>query len=356
MDEIGFILVYLLVIIMAVLWGLTRYYKMRNNNIFSEKLYKECISKGLTDINTKSDKDTFVVIANNLLNNVSNSIDPNFAVRLFYVGRRRTRVETQKALEGTLLEQREKEKNAVEEEKKVSQHIGRNKYIRDALNSIDFMRSYDSIARHDATCRPIRHNPNINAAASAAIGGVSAGYASYVNTVIENEKAEARAKQVRENGLHMQLNRNVMSEHVNERKAKEYVEQFKNKLVDAVNKEEKFKNLLFENIRYEILSSKNVMVKGKVKAINDSFIINKPAVLDGSLTVTIKSQKGKVMGIGYYNAPGYNRHTLDGSGFSKNYMEFSALCYIDLYKDYINIDTAKINIDISPNNMWLIEK
>lgn len=93
-------------------------------------------------------------------------------------------------------------------------------------------------------------------------------------------------------------------------------------------------------------------MEGKVKAIDDSFILDKPAILDGSISVYIKSYKGEILGEGCYNAPGFDTNTVEGSGFSKEYMKFSALCCTN----FVSAVENDFKIDFAPNKLWVIEK
>ena len=324
---------------------------VRSNNVFSVKLYKACLERGITDINTKEDKEAVTIIARNLSNNTS--LEANEVVKLFFVGMERFKVEQQKELERPFYEKREKERQSVEAERKEASYIGTQKYIQRALWNVEHMKWYDDNAKYMATKRSIIKDPDSEFRHAAFWNGGAAGLAAYADAVHDNEMNKIRDEETRERGRYLQQNRRIESKRYNEYASKDNIAKFKDKLTDCANIEAKFQNLSIVDVNYKILESKNIEVTGKVKAINDSFIINKPAILDGSLLFSIKNSKGNVIGTGYYNAPGFNYNKLDGCGFSKEYETFRVLCYIQSYK---TIATEKINIDITPNNLWYIEK
>ncbi len=94
--------------------------------------------------------------------------------------------------------------------------------------------------------------------------------------------------------------------------AKNMVEHIENRLFDDKNQKEKFKMLNISDISYEINAGYNFEVKFKYNISGEIKLLESPAVLDGSLKISIYDKEKKLVAMGYYNA-----HTI--SKFDLNY-------------------------------------
>ena len=146
-----------------------------------------------------------------------------------------------------------------------------------------------------------------------------------------------------------------------EMSANNMVEHIENRLFDDKNQKEKFKMLNISDISYEINAGYNFEVKFKYNVSGEIKLLESPAVLDGSLKISIYDKEKKLVAMGYYNARAIskfdfnykssNRPELSSVGFSGK----SALC-ICISNNYEEIDkNSEYDVVIEPNYLWIIE-
>lgn len=143
--------------------------------------------------------------------------------------------------------------------------------------------------------------------------------------------------------------------------AKNMVEHIENRLFDDKNQKEKFKMLNISDISYEINAGYNFEVKFKYNISGEIKLLESPAVLDGSLKISIYDKEKKLVAMGYYNAHAIskfdlnykssNRPELSSVGFSGK----KALCKC-ISNNYEEIDkNSEYDVVIEPNYLWIIE-
>lgn len=142
------------------------------------------------------------------------------------------------------------------------------------------------------------------------------------------------------------------------------VKHIEDRLFDDKNQKGKFKILNISDISYEINAGYNFVVNFKYNISKEIKLIESPAVLDGSLKISVYDKEKKLVAIGYYNAPGIrkfdlnykssNRLNLSSVGFSGNGIKKASCKCIS--NNYEEIDkNSEYDVVIEPNYLWIIE-
>lgn len=143
---------------------------------------------------------------------------------------------------------------------------------------------------------------------------------------------------------------------------KNMIKHIEDRLFDDKNQNKKFKMLNISDIAYEIDAGYNFVVNFKYNISGEIKLIESPAVLDGSLKISIYDKEKKLVAMGYYNAYGISKSDLNyeysngpkpGSvGFSRNGIK-KAVCISNNYEE---IDkNSEYDVVIEPNYLWIIE-
>jgi hypothetical protein len=119
-----------------------------------------------------------------------------------------------------------------------------------------------------------------------------------------------------------------------------------------------YKLFKITNVNGEIQENKNLVVSFDIKFKENPKILNKDAVIDGSLKITIYDLDKNVIADGYCVCEGFGLNSttsyLDRVGFYHSHYEVKCIP-----KDYNKINLKEnqtFNISITPINLWMMEK
>lgn len=124
------------------------------------------------------------------------------------------------------------------------------------------------------------------------------------------------------------------------------------KLTDEFDTLEKFKLLEFTDVKYEKTSGGNLRFECNIKVNGTPEILGSPAVLDGSVKVTV-FKNGVEVGEGYICAEGFDGYP---SGF-RPYTKYTCICLIEtLAESAGKVVEDQYTFTFSPVALWFIEK
>ena len=131
-------------------------------------------------------------------------------------------------------------------------------------------------------------------------------------------------------------------------------------LIDKSNVNSNFKLIDISNIKYELDEFNNFIVFLNCRTNHDFKILNKKAVLDGSLKIEVLDND-TVVAVGYLNGK-INTELVNELGYYTgnsryHFYGFNETCIITCIPfDIMTIDSnKKYEIKISPINLWLME-
>ena len=213
----------------------------------------------------------------------------------------------------------------------------------------DDVRSLNSLHEHDSALR----------------GGIAAGVAGTfagVAEVIHTENENARIREIRQD---TQRRINDSSYLDSQREADNYkrvVDNFKSKLCDKGEMQQKYELLKFYDWDIQITDTGNIRVKGKVELVNDVTIVGKKGILDGSLKIDVVDSAGNVVAMGYYHAPGFgdfdklSNQSEPDKGFGCENGTIRRIDIICIVTGNQTINSAEgLQCRINPEKMWTIE-
>ena len=135
-----------------------------------------------------------------------------------------------------------------------------------------------------------------------------------------------------------------------EAKVSRYLQLMDAVLIDEQNIEAKFKLLDISDICISLTEGQNLLVTMKLKCLSKPVILSKPAILDGTLKISILDTKNKNIATGFYVAAGYEEYNYQNAGF-KDEESIEIVCPIDL-----SVNTNDLKCKITPEALWFIEE
>lgn len=319
----------------------------------SIQLYKMCCERNITSIDTAEDKKALCIIAYNKGIN-----DPNKALSMFNTGKIYAAEEDRKHF----FELRKKEKQARADILQQTKLIGKDKYLKKAraendaytaLSAVYGLMS-DSYADNSYGVKANTHDWAALGGLADGIAGPAAGIATALQVQAENEKAVQKANQIMHDSAAKSHEYSQMGFDAQSKAgtANYKISKIEDKLVDVGNTSEKFNLLTFTNFAFKIKPTKNIEVSADYKVNTPVTLIGKPAILDGSLMLSIKDTSGNTIAKGYYCAPGFDDTELSFAGFKGGTV--STTCIVDDF-EHLN-SNEKFSCQIEPINLWTIEK
>lgn len=298
-------------------------------------------------------------------------VDPEQARRLFNLGKEEhKKVEKRRAREQKeklLLESREREEADFSEQSRLAGITGREKYlaiidkeIANLEQEAEQLASFISSPPLSSTMvMDTKSTSGIGlAAVTGAVLGPSAGMATALDHHRKEERAHRSAESARESVDKMdhQLRTKAVSR---QREVQEELPRLKRKqrkiqlrLVDDGDIEAKFLKIKAKILRKRITECGNVELKMMTSVTEPVDLLGRQAVLDGSLEVLAKLDD-KVVGNGFYVAPGYGETNLSRVGFGqKRSVQVLLRCQEALSSDCL----SSVRFVVRPLNIWSIER
>lgn len=199
-----------------------------------------------------------------------------------------------------------------------------------------------------------KHDSALLGGIASGIAGPAAGVAAALNAENNNRNNAMHDANIREMAAsNYEQMHSMISNHRQELFMEQlHVEEVENKLIDDTNLKDKFLNLTFENVHYEITEGNNLTFICNVKVKPDLLLLGKPAILDGTLKIKLLDTNGNLVGETYYSAPGFDEWDMTKVGFEIE-KEIRSICLINNKSILDNLDL--IQSEILPLNLWLIE-
>lgn len=342
--------------------------QIKNKAEFEEKcqnIYKQCAKNNIRSIDDKNIHSLMIVAK------MYNIFDEETAKEYFYEGEKIVLKENRDKQMQEIRELREEDEEKYNQQYEEAHLFGKEKYtkelkkeLNEALGQIQYYELLKSMDNYQINSKPVTRSSSVAGVVSG-LFGTAAGVATAIN--VENKNAQIKANHERRAAQ----GRKDLGEHTqNQDKYKNKVSQLEKKLkkiedllIDDSDMDSKFKMLKITNLKATVLKSGNVKVKGKVKQIEDAFIIERPALLDGSLKINVYNSDGNLIGNGYYTAYGTDP---DGyTGFEcvpynvseKDKKEKVNTMEVMCITNNSNITSAdSLSIKVEPFRLWFIEK
>lgn len=258
-----------------------------------------------------------------------------------------------------LLQLHKTEQNACKQVCDDKSKIGKEKYLATVNKWLALIASaktignaMDTIARSNKNYQAPQRDWAIAGGIANAIGGAGAGVAVALDTQAKNAKAKENEGNVRKLGkMQSDIAFVANSEtNKNESKASTYLKMMNDPLIDENNTIEKFKLLKFSIPSITLTQGQNLHVSFKIECLSKPILLSSPAILDGTLKITIFDKYNNPISTGYYLAPGYGDFNYKNAGFQG--LKYAIVtCPIDFP---VNIE--ELRCEIEPENLWLIEK
>ncbi len=321
-------------------------------------IYNKCKEKNILSFNTARETNALKLIAG-----IYGVSDLEEAKEYFAKGKQLITQQNEEKEREEFIQGREYDKERFEKAKATAFINGKKKYTGKIDKERPVIDIYDALA--DSAIHRAESNLTYTAPKSdwAFWGGVAnglaggaAGAATAYDIQLKNAEAEANAAHIRENAKEELSDAIAIKTKINSTKDSydAAIDSINNKLIDNTNISEKFAMLNFTNTSITVNDYNNieVTVKCKIKTDEPIELLGSKAVLDGSLKIEVRDSSRRLVGIGYYSAPGLGKTDLSCAGFN-NVKEISALCFVE---DYETIDKKDhFTCKISPVNMWIIE-
>jgi len=316
-----------------------KYYKKNNYNI--------------------NDEETNVVIAG------TKNVSVDELIKMYNYGNELILKEKEEQETIRLKEIREKEEGKINKSKQEILLIGKDKYLsvlNDRIEGLDAMQklanimsdSYTSGARQATNTK--KSDPYILGGMAQGIAGPAAGIMIASQVERENREREARGKEIAaasmENAKEWRMKAHEYSSPLY------YLKSVRDKFDAAliVKDIEKAKSKIsISDVEYEILQSKNFLVKFILKT-EDVKLLDKDALIDGSIKVNVLDEDNNLVSEGYYSAKNIsinNNQEIDMS------YGFDGLNFPRVYcktLDYSNVkENSKYRVEIEYINLWIVE-
>ena len=193
---------------------------------------------------------------------------------------------------------------------------------------------------------------------SAILGGLASGIGGPAAGVVTALKVEQKNKQVddwKQNAMNNYISAASSERKLSEQLSKdiETLNNINDKLIDTKNILKKMELINIENMKCEVLPSKNFKFTCEVHLPENINIVDEPAVLDGTLKIYIKDRENNVVAEGLFSAPGL--FVTDFSKIGFNVVEKIKTICISYDGDNIN-QKAQYTCEVEALNLWLIEK
>lgn len=257
-------------------------------------------------------------------------------------------IKTQKASElNELIKQTlPKEQKEIEEAKKVSELIGHEKYLAEWRENLETSKALVA-GLSTSNVRPKTHDPVLHGAIAEGLAGPGAGAYIAVKTQLENEQAKAdyeASKDKRDLVNAIAIGR--LAEIGTPEEIQNKIDSFKRQFIVIMDENnEMFSHIHLSDISSEKTVTGNLRVKGRIKQVDEYFLLDKPAFIDGSIYIKVKDGKsGTEIGRGIFNAPAKK------GGFRTEGV-FELIC--DTHgKEF---DESQAVLIASPLHIWAIE-
>lgn len=341
-----------------------------------DTVYSGCRRRKITEWD--SNESEIVLIARNILND--SSLSERDIQSYFELGKERFEAAEREKKDAA----RRQECDEVQAEKTRAELIGKEKYYTNTLEQMKICKKlvddwHERIELRgqfiaSAGMKPKPKSTVASATINSALFGTAAGVAAAEKTRAQNERAQAAYNSL-QNTLQDTFSKPTDAdlEAVRAEGKLEYLTEFKEYIDSAVCSEdspEDYSRYLSVAVLQTTLSKshRNLVVKAEVQVGTPEFL-GTYAILDGSLRITA-TQDGKLIGEGYYCAPGFGEDVYSGRelGFSslhsktyssiKRTTEYSS--YLESFliqvDDEIELSTASdIEIEVEPYHLWLLE-
>ena len=343
--------------------------QIKNQAEYEEKcqnIYKQCAKNNIRSINDQNIQSLMIVAK------MYNIFDEETAKEYFYEGEKIVLKENRDKQIQEIRELREKDEEKYNQQYEEAHLFGKEKYTKEleeelnnALEQIQYYELLKSMDNYQINSKPVTHSSSVAGGVVSGLFGTAAGVVTAIN--VENKNAQIKANHERRAAQ----GRKDLGEHTqNQDKYKNKVSELEKKLkkiedllIDDSDMDSKFKMLKITNLKATVLKSGNVKVKGKVKQIEDAFIIERPALLDGSLKINVYNSDGNLIGNGYYTAYGTDPYGYTGFECVPYYKsekekeEKVNTMEVMCITSNSNITSAdSLSIKVEPFRLWFIEK
>lgn len=259
----------------------------------------------------------------------------------------------------------QKEYEMYEKEKQLGLLFGKEKYFsvlnpkiegQEAIVKLSGIMSSSYISGAVQSSKPRQVDPYIFGGMAEGIAGPAAGIMTASRIERENAERRARSKELVEGSIEQatkwskaeRSNASILS----------VLKKIKTRIDDCLLSDDKEKlqeKIIIKNTEYEILETNNFRVSFRynTKYVN---ILNKEAVLDGSLKFNIYDEEHNLVADGYYNAKNIELEE-DNVDLQVGFSSYGYPNVICLSKDRGIIDNNKeYTIEVDFSNLWLMEK
>jgi len=327
--------------------------KQKEENQHALDFFNKCKQKGVLSVATTEEINSLNIIARSM--GISNLEE---AKQLFEKGKSVAADVEAEAIKS----QKQKEEETFQEEKAKAEIKGKDKYLSKIRKEAESHKKSAAAAeamgkiyvKESFSHQAQTQNWGVAGGIAEAIAGPAAGVAAALDVQRKNEQAKASAEKNRQacRNISNQMFNISFDEASKQRNAEWKIKRIDEKIIDDSDVRGKFEILEFSNWHFELLETKNIRATSFVNVKEPVKLLGSKALLDGSIMIIVYDKTGKIVGSGYYSAPGFDETDLSKIGFtSKSNLYISALCITDETIE----NTEGLYCEVMPVNMWTME-
>lgn len=324
---------------------------------WAKKIYEACKVRNITSFTKNENREALKVIAKNL-----GFAEVEKAEEYFELGKQLEKKEKDMHYWGSVEKEWELEKSFYEKALNISNLVGKTKYLTPLIKKYDeYAKSINDLKRlyEDAnekmTYKAKQKGWGAAGGMASAIGGPALALATVASVEAQNIQAKENEASTREAGRSMKefIDKVLPGIINNYNWYKKHIEQVQSKICNEDSIDDKFQLIKISNVTCKVTKGHNLSISGNIDVnMNKVKVINRPAILDGSLTVKMYDVNMKQVGIGHINAPGEYLGEIKELGFA-NLKKFEIICYVENYKAIK--EGEKYIYKIEPKHLWFME-